>query len=618
MQAEQLEIMGFMQQHAPLSFLTDEQMNLLVSHIEISYYKAGTPILNFEAPAQYWFFIRSGAVEVFRRNGELYNRLSEAGYFGEFGLIRGNKVRFPVKALEDTLCYLVPAQIFNTLFETNEAFADYVEVEDHTRLKQAASKNTDNHHLFTANVEALVSRPALQLPARTTVQEAAAHMVAENQTAVLVQGDTPLLGIVTDQDFRDKVVAKGLAYDTPLEHIMSAAPITVQHNQLVFEAMMLMLRQHVQHLPVIKKGEVLGMVSQTDLVKYQSRNSLFVVNQIFNAQSAQELAGMKQDVRDSYVRMIQEDANSRMVGTAMAAIGRSFKQKLLELAEQELGKPPVPYCFLALGSMSREEQLIVTDQDNGLILADPYQESEHGPYFERLAKFVCDGLDACGYTHCTGDIMATNPKWRKTLSQWKAQFANWIEQPTPEGLLNSNVFFDLDGVWGQTELAKQLNQFIVNKAQSAKVFLACMSRNALLRTPPLGFFKDFVMETDGSQTDVINMKRRGTAPLADLIRVHALAVGSHARNSFARLDDIEKAKILAPGQAHNIRDAMELIAMVRIRRQADMLHQGLEPNNNIDPKTLSDFERRTLKDAFQILSDAQKFLKFRYHTVRGA
>jgi CBS domain-containing protein len=618
MQAEQLEIMGFMQQHAPLSFLTDEQMNLLVNHIEISYYKAGTPILNFEAPAQYWFFIRSGAVEVFRRNGELYNRLSEAGYFGEFGLIRGNKVRFPVKALEDTLCYLIPAQIFNTLFETNEAFADYVEVEDHTRLKQAASKNTDNHHLFTANVEALVSRPALQLPARTTVQEAAAHMVAENQTAVLVQGDTPLLGIVTDQDFRDKVVAKGLAYDTPLEHIMSAAPITVQHNQLVFEAMMLMLRQHVQHLPVIKKGEVLGMVSQTDLVKYQSRNSLFVVNQIFNAQSAQELAGMKQDVRDSYVRMIQEDANSRMVGTAMAAIGRSFKQKLLELAEQELGKPPVPYCFLALGSMAREEQLIVTDQDNGLILADPYQESEHGPYFERLAKFVCDGLDACGYTHCTGDIMATNPKWRKTLSQWKAQFANWIEQPTPEGLLNSNVFFDLDGVWGQTELAKQLNQFIVNKAQSAKVFLACMSRNALLRTPPLGFFKDFVMETDGSQTDVINMKRRGTAPLADLIRVHALAVGSHARNSFARLDDIEKAKILAPGQAHNIRDAMELIAMVRIRRQADMLHQGLEPNNNIDPKTLSDFERRTLKDAFQILSDAQKFLKFRYHTVRGA
>ncbi len=618
MQAEQLEIMGFLQQHAPLSFLTDEQMNLLVNHIEISYYKAGTPILNFEAPAQYWFFIRNGAVEVFRRNGELYNRLSEAGYFGEFGLIRGNKVRFPVKALEDTLCYLIPAQIFNTLFENNEAFADYVEVEDHTRLKRAASKSTDNHHLFTANVEALIGRPALQLPAHTTVQEAAAHMVAENQTAVLVQGDSPLLGIVTDQDFRDKVVAKGLAYDTPLEHIMSAAPITVQHNQLVFEAMMLMLRQHVQHLPVIKKGEVLGMVSQTDLVKYQSRNSLFVVNQIFNAQNAQELAAMKQDVRDSYVRMIQEDANSRMVGTAMAAIGRSFKQKLLELAEQELGKPPVPYCFLALGSMAREEQLIVTDQDNGLILADHFQESEHGPYFERLARFVCDGLDACGYTYCTGDIMATNPQWRKTLSQWKAQFAHWIEQPTPEGLLNSNVFFDLDGVWGQTDLAKQLNQFIVNKAQSAKVFLACMSRNALLRTPPLGFFKDFVMETDGSQTDVINMKRRGTAPLADLIRVHALAVGSHARNSFARLDDIDKAKILTPGQAHNLRDAMELIAMVRIRRQADMLHQGQEPNNNIDPKTLSDFERRTLKDAFQILSDAQKFLKFRYHTVRGA
>ena len=113
------------------------------------------------------------------------------------------------------------------------------------------------------------------------------------------------------------------------------------------------------------------------------------------------------------------------------------------------------------------------------------------------------------------------------------------------------------------------------------------------------------------------MKRRGTAPLADLIRVHALSIGSKSRNSFARLADVEKSGILAKGQAANVRDAMELIASVRIRHQAIAVAAGQVPNNNVDPKQLSDFERKNLKDAFQILSDAQSFLKFRYQSSRG-
>jgi CBS domain-containing protein len=250
-------------------------------------------------------------------------------------------------------------------------------------------------------------------------------------------------------------------------------------------------------------------------------------------------------------------------------------------------------------------------------LADTYKAELHGEYFEKLANFVCDGLNACGYDYCTGKIMASNPQWRMPLAAWKQTFTDWIENPSPEGLLNSNVFFDLDGVWGETAFANQLNQLIRSKGASSYRFLSSMARNALLRTPPLGFFKDFVMETDGSQTKTINMKRRGTAPLADLIRVHALSVGSLSRNSFARLADIEKAGILVKGQVANIRDSMELISMVRIRHQALSVDAGKAPDNNVDPKQLSDFERKNLKDAFQILSDAQTFLKFRYQSSRG-
>jgi CBS domain-containing protein len=236
----------------------------------------------------------------------------------------------------------------------------------------------------------------------------------------------------------------------------------------------------------------------------------------------------------------------------------------------------------------------------------------HGEYFEKFAKFVCDGLAACGYAYCTGDIMATNPEWRKTRAEWEECFGNWIDNPTPERLLNSNIFFDLLGVHGRVKWAEQLSSFIVRRAKRNNRFLACMAYNAIRRTPPLGFFKDFVMEKDGRHRNSINLKRRGTAPLADLIRVHSLAIGSRSQNSFDRLDDINDAGILPKGRGMDLRDAMELIYMVRIRHQALDIENGDEPDNNIEPENMSEFERRNLKAAFQILSNAQNFIKFRY------
>jgi CBS domain-containing protein len=310
--------------------------------------------------------------------------------------------------------------------------------------------------------------------------------------------------------------------------------------------------------------------------------------------------------------MVNEDANSHMIGSAMAAIGRSFKQRLLELAEQQLGPPPVPYCFLALGSMARDEQLIVTDQDNALVLDNSFDPAQHDAYFQQLAAFVCDGLAQCGYSYCSGNIMATNAQWRQPLRVWQQYFTDWIEQPSAERLLHANIFFDLDAVWGKTQWADELNQLIASTAKTRPQFLACMTRNALQRTPPLGFFKDFVMENDGRQNNSLNIKRRGTAPMADLIRVHALALGSSATNSFERLRDIIAAKVLPNGRGEDLRDACEVIAMTRIRQQALALQAGETPDNNVVPERLSEFERKHLKEAFSVLSNAQKFLKFHF------
>lgn len=614
MEIEQIEVLTFLKQYPPFNQLPEETLSWVATQVEISYFKAGSQILAFEQKIDAHYLVRSGAVEIFRRNGDLYNRLSEGGFFGQFSLLRHGKVRFPAQALEDTLIYLIPAEVFNQLFEEHETFADAVEVEDRTRLRQVISRHEDANELLTARIETLINRELITLDKNASIQAAAIKMTDEGVSSLLITEASSIkpVGILTDKDLRIRVLAAGVDLTLAVSDFMSTNLLTIEHNQLVFEAMLIMLRSNVHHLPVIKKGQPLGVIAISDIIRYESQNSLFVVSSIFRQTNAQDLAALAPNVRASFIRMVNEDANSRMIGSAMAVIGRSFKQRLLELAEIEFGPPPIPYCFLALGSMARDEQSLVTDQDNALILHDSFDPALHDDYFKKLATYVSDGLAACGYTYCTGDIMATNSRWRQPYKVWQQYFTDWIEKPTPESLLHSSIFFDLDGVWGKMEWADKLNDQILRQTKRHPKFLACMARNALNRTPPLGFFKNFVMETDGKHNNSINMKRRGTAPVADLIRVHALAIGSKEKNSFARLEDIIAANILPRGRGQDLRDALELISIVRIRHQSKAAELNEELNNNVAPENLSDFERKNLKDAFQILSHAQKFLRFRY------
>jgi len=633
MQPEQVEIQRFLADYSPFDELPDDALMTLAKQVEVAYYVAGSDILSYGEPVNDLFVVRSGAVETFRRNGELYNRLDAGGIFGQMGLMMRGRVRFPTKALEDCLLYCIPADLFNDYCDQYEGFSNYFEVDNAALLRQSITDQTNKNDLTTDKVKSLLMRDVVTVSKEMPVSEAALLMTQESVSALLITDpDKPIesdpedddgqaIGIITDRDFITRVVAECLDLKTPIGQVMSTDMVVLDENAYVYEAMLAMLRFNIHHLPVLKKKKPIGIIELSDIVRYESQSSLFLVREIFAQQNVDGLAEYAKFVPDAFVRMVNEDANSHMIGSAMAVVGRSFKQRLLELAEESLGPPPVPYCFLALGSMARDEQMLVTDQDNAIILDDSYDAALHGEYFTALTQFVCDGLNTCGYTYCNGDIMATNPKWQLTLSQWKRVFSQWIENPDPEALLHCSIFFDLEGVWGKEQWATELRRHIAVQAKDNRKFLAALARNALLRTPPLGFFKAFVMEKDGRHNNSINLKRRGTAPLTDVIRVHALAIGSRARNSFERLDDIIAAKLLPEGSAQDLSDALEYLSIVRVKHQAKDVLQKVAPDNNIEPDNLSRFERRNLKEAFQVVSAAQNFLKFRYTanaSIKGA
>lgn len=620
MQAEHQDIVQQLQRGAPFNALDEAQLEQLAQQIEIRYAPAKNTVVNVGDPIEHLYYIRSGSVELKRRDGRLYNRLEELDVFGQLGLLLDGRNRFQVQTREDTLLYLIPAEVFHGLCAQSQIFADFMEVEDRARLRQASSRQVNQNTLLSERVGELIRREPVVVPPNTRIQEAARIMTQASVSSLLItdplydptQGGTELLGIVTDRDLRERVVAQNYPLESSIAEVMTTQLCTIERDELLFEALLMMLRDNIHHLPVLHRQQIVGVLSLSDIVGQETQNSLFVVSHIFHCTTVEDLVALKPDVEAAFCRLVQEDANSHMIGSALSTIGRSFKQQLLKLAEAELGPPPVPYCLLALGSMGRDEQMIISDQDNALILSDDFKPAQHDPYFAQLAKIVSDGLAQLGYTYCKGDIMATNPKLRLTETKWQQTFQRWIAQPNAETLLLSSIFFDLDGVAGDLSMANRLQAFIADAASQAPNFLGCLARNALNRTPPLGFFRDFVVEKTGSQRNSVNLKRRGTAPLVDVIRVHALAAGSTAQNSFARLDDLVASGWLTSSAVADLRDALEFIALVRIRHQARALQAGNPPSNNLNPEHLSSFERRSLKDAFQVLSHAQKFLKFRY------
>ncbi len=627
MNVELLEIRDHMGRFPPFDALSDELLDEVASQVDVAYFRAGSAILEADREIHDLCYIRSGAVEIYRRNEALYNRLGEGDIFGHFNLLRNNRVRFPARAIEDTLIYYIPDSVFYQLCEQDDHFSEFVEVEK-PRLQATVEAQHQGNELMATRVRKLVTRLPLLIEDYATVQDAAERMSEENVSAALIVTPSDderlsiytgadgrqwaLDGILTDADLRSRVVAHGLAPETLVSEVDTGELITIQSGETVQEAMLCILRNNVQHLPILHRRRPIGLLHLSDIIRYETQSSLYLVASILNQTTLKGLVKLNRELEVAFLRMVRDGADSKMIGTALSAIGRSFARRILELAEEELGPPPVPYAFMVMGSMARDEQTVVTDQDNAMVLDDRYDPKLHGEYFHALAKRVTDGLHACGYHYCSGDIMATNDRWRQPLGVWRRYFTEWIDSPTPERLLHSNIFFDMDCVYGEEQLVEILQDLVVNKAPLSERFLAAMARNALNRTPPLGFFRTFVMEKNGNQNASINIKRRGTAPMVDLIRIHALACGSRARNSFERLDDIAKTQLLTPNAVEKIRYALEFMAMVRIQHHAYDLEAERAPDNDIEPENVSNSERLNLKDAFQVLSNAQSFLQFRY------
>lgn len=325
------------------------------------------------------------------------------------------------RAHSHTELYLLPAAMF---YQVNRSFVEagqFFMISAIERLGNAFQcRRADAAPvLFQTHLRDLEKHKVVMIPLETTVGEAA-QIMRDNYLSALIVDSTPL-GIITDRDLRSRVLAAGLDDTTPVAHAMSVPALTMSADRLVFEALMAMLERRIHHIPIIDNGDVVGVVTDTDIMRRQSRSPLLLLDQLQFAQGIDEFRAFTDQVAATVGALLDAGARVQNIGQVVAVAHDALLVRLLRDAETDLGAPPCPYAWLVVGSEGRYEQTLRTDQDNALVYADT-APPEAETYFAQLAERVVEQLVQIGFPRCTGNIMATNPEWRQPLSVWQGYF----------------------------------------------------------------------------------------------------------------------------------------------------------------------------------------------------
>ena len=618
-----MEIRDFLAARPPFDTLPPEQLDALPKHFVVRYLRRGSAFPAADDPGPNLYILRTGAIELRNQDARLVEKLGEGDVWPAACDPRPQAPRLDGTAVEDSLLYVLSCDQLRALCGQFPDCAAFFDRTLGAGLKQAAAAGggdcDDGTGGMNLPVAALLTRAPVTGDADASIQATAILMTEQNASSVMLLRDGRLVGLITDSDLRRRCVAEDCDIQRPVAEVMSTDLCTVARQSPVLDALMTMTRHHIGHLPVMDGERVAGMLTATDIARHHSNHSGFVVNDIRKANDQEALVQIAARLPEMQLQLTRANADARQVGEAVSHITDALTRRLIELAEQELGPPPVAYVWLCGGSQARREQTAHSDQDNALLIADDLQD-RHQPWFEALARRVNDGLNACGFVYCPGDAMASNPRWRQPLRQWQRYFSDWIDKPDPKALMLTSIFFDLRPVHsagnGADELFEQLQRGVLRQSRDNGIFTAYMAANALQHRPPLGFFRNFVLVHGGEHDHTLDIKRRGIAPITDLARSFALAQGLTEVNTHERLAAAAESGAVSAKMGENLQDALALIAGLRIRHQARQIQRGDAPDNYLPPDEISELERKHLKEAFRVIELMQETLENRYQLGR--
>ncbi|ACL72112.1 DUF294 nucleotidyltransferase-like domain-containing protein [Thioalkalivibrio sulfidiphilus] len=611
-----LPVLEFLRRHAPFDQVEPEHLEFLAKRLKLTFYARGEKITDPKGgPASRFYIIKQGRVrgetpsEDEQISGNAWE-LVPGECFPIGALLSRRPVRTVHRAAEDTFCFELERDDFLQLNKLSPEFNDFCTrrlaslLDQVHRQVQASAATTGPGGDTSLNItlgERLRREPVSCLPT-TPIREALETMERENVgSIVIVDEHMHPLGVFTLHDLLSRVALPGRRMDEPMGEVMSPEPITLPPSAFAFEAAMLMANHGFHHVCVVERGRLKGVISERDLFSLQRVGLVNLSRAIAHADDIPALAALGGDIQQLITQMIAQGAQVAQITQIITLLNDHITRRIIDICTREFPPPPVPFTWMAFGSEGRQEQTLKTDQDNGIIFEVPEGKSAEDIRQTLLpvARRINEALDQCGYPLCPGNIMASNPECCLSTTEWRERFSRWVDGGNPEHLLKASIFFDFRTIEGDSRPVEALRHWLTSKMVGNSRFLHLMARNALLNRPPLGLVRDFVVSDDAKHPNTLDLKLQGLTPFVDGARILALAHRIEETSTLERLNALARSQHITKGEAQSWIQAFSYIQLLRMRQHRRQQAAGETPSNRVNPDTLSELDRRILKEAFR-------------------
>lgn len=625
-------ITDFLKHYPPFSSLEYAKLLEISKSCQVLYLEKNQTLFKINDPTHAFFYVvASGAIGLSVTSDTddvLIDKCDEGDILGLRPFFAKNNYLMTAKAREESIVYAIPIETFKPYVAANpdvlsfllESFASntrnpYDKSHKGKLVSENVIYNDQNAEIQYYQPIKYTENPITASPT-DIVKFVAQTMASSKIGSMIIHENRKPIGIVTDKDLRSKIATGLYSIDVTIDKIMSSPVITVADNLSIAEAQIMMLKHNVSHLCVTKDGtndsEITGIITEHDIVVAQANNPGVLLKQSKRAQKSADLKDVREKLTDLIQHSLDKNVPINHITSIVGEINLAITKRAIELAIEKIGTPPpAQFAWMNIGSQGRKEQLLLTDQDNAIVFED-VPEDKHDAvkkYFLELAEKVTKTLNKVGYEYCPAQMMASNPLWCKSVTDWQQQFKGWINAPCEKGILMCTIFFDYDFVYGNEDLVDIISNTIYEETKDNQLFLAYLGADALKNPPPLGFFRQFLVESDGEHKDTFDLKGRALMPLIDAARILSLSKGiKNVANTISRFSKLAE---LEPQNAPVYEACADAFAeLLKFRTE-----EGLKNENDgryLNLSELSKLDKVKLKNDFQPINDIQEVIKNRF------
>ncbi|SDL98873.1 CBS domain-containing protein [Franzmannia pantelleriensis] len=590
----------------PFTLLDDAGRNRVRGGVDLAYFDSQEVILDAGQSGEFVFMIHKG--EVAELDPTMPAAASRIGHytagdlFGAISILNG-KSRYRFQAEQESLCYLLPKALFQRLCDDYPAFAEFFRQSLTHKARLLTERRAEGGVTMAGFMLARIGecmREPLVVDQATSIFDAVSTLNASHADSLLVC-DGERFGMVTKTDLLNALVIEGLTQERPAIEVAHFELVTASAEQYLFEALVRMTRHEVARVVVVEDGKPVGVVELTDVLSFFSSRSYVVSLQVEQADSLDELARASARTPELVRALMAQGVKLRFAMGLLAALNGRIMAKAWGFAIDEAHRDAS--CLVVMGSEGRGEQILKTDQDNALILADGHDWPER----EAQMREVTEILIRLGYPPCPGNIMVSNPEWVGSVSEWRERIARWAARRDGDSLMKLAIMLDAHAVAGQTALLDQVRDELFERCRRDEILLSYFARTALRFSTPLTLFGSLKKPQHG-----IDIKKGGIFPIVHGVRTLALERGVRATSTLDRLDALAEDGRLEASFAEDLGEALALFTELRLRQQLERDGEG-EDANRVVVQQLSSLERDLLREALHMVKDFKQRLSQRFH-----